>query len=105
MKHGFVETPREIACLLVDLAGVGRDVFVLDTGCGRGVFLQVLRERGYGNLYGIEIDEEIFRHCKEKFENVIFGDFLSYEFEKPFDLIVGNPPYIHFRVLGKKPKL
>jgi len=100
-KLGFVETPREIACLMVDLASVGRDADVLDTGCGRGVFLQVLKERGYRNIYGIEIDEELFRQCKKHFENVILGDFLSYEFEKSFDLIVGNPPYVHFSNLPK----
>jgi len=101
MKLGFVETPREIACLMVDLADVGRDAAVLDAGCGRGVFLQVLKERGYKNIYGIEVDEELYRHCKEHFENVILGDFLSYEFGKLFDLIVGNPPYVHFSNLPK----
>jgi adenine-specific DNA-methyltransferase len=100
-KLGFVETPREIACLLVELASVGRDAFVLDTGCGRGVFLQALRERGYRNIYGIEVDEELFRYCRERFENVILGDFLCYEFERAFDLIVGNPPYVHFSHLPK----
>jgi Predicted DNA modification methylase len=101
MKLGFVETPKEIAQLMVDLASVGRDDAVLDVGCGKGVFLQVLRERGYANVYGIEIDEELFRHCRENFENVILGDFLVYEFESPFDLIVGNPPYVHFSNIPK----
>ena len=100
-KVGFVETPREIAKLVVDLAFVGQDASVLDTGCGKGVFLQVLKESGYRNVYGIELDEELYRHCKEHFENVILGDFLSYEFEQPFDLIVGNPPYVHFSHLPK----
>ena len=100
-KLGFVETPREIAKLMVELASVGQDADVLDTGCGRGVFLQFLRERGYKNIYGIEVDEELYHHCREHFENVILGDFLSYEFEKSFDLIVGNPPYVHFSHLPK----
>jgi len=100
-KLGFVETPREIAQLMVDLASVEKEEPVLDTGCGRGVFLQVLRERGYKNIYGIEIDEELYRHCRESFENVIWGDFLSYEFENSFGLIVGNPPYVHFSNLPK----
>uniref|UniRef100_A0A7C5X3T5 site-specific DNA-methyltransferase (adenine-specific) n=1 Tax=Thermocrinis ruber TaxID=75906 RepID=A0A7C5X3T5_9AQUI len=95
-RIGFVETPREIAKLMVELASVGRDCAVLDVGCGRGVFLQVLKERGYENIYGIEMDEELFGYCRERFENVIWGDFLSYEFESLFDLIVGNPPYVHF---------
>jgi adenine-specific DNA-methyltransferase len=100
-RVGFVETPREIVKLVVDLASVGQDASVLDTGCGKGVFLQVLKERGYRNVYGIEVDEELYRHCREHFENVILGDFLSYEFEQPFDLIVGNPPYVHFSHLPK----
>jgi adenine-specific DNA-methyltransferase len=98
MKNGlgFVETPMEIAKLMVELASVGRGSAVLDAGCGRGVFLQVLKESGYKNVCGIEIDEELFGYCRERFENVILGNFLSYEFESPFDLIVGNPPYVHF---------
>jgi adenine-specific DNA-methyltransferase len=95
-RVGFVETPREIAKLMVELATVCRKEAVLDVGCGRGVFLEVLKEEGYENIYGVEIDEELFRYCRESFENVILGDFLTYEFEQPFGLIVGNPPYAHF---------
>ena len=42
-----METPREIAQLMVDLASVGQDAAVLDTGCGKGVFLQVLKEMAF----------------------------------------------------------
>ncbi len=98
-KIGFVETPKEIAELMVDLASIDKNEPVLDTGCGKGVFLQVLKDRGYKNIYGIEIDEELYGYCKKTFDNVILGDFLTYEFREHFSLIIGNPPYAHFNQL------
>jgi adenine-specific DNA-methyltransferase len=98
-KIGFVETPKEIAELMVDLASIDKNDPVLDTGCGKGIFLQVLKDRGYKKIYGIEIDEELYDYCKRRFNNVIFGDFLTYEFRERFSLIIGNPPYAHFNQL------
>jgi len=98
-KIGFVETPKEIAELMVDLASIDKNEPVLDTGCGKGIFLQVLKDKGYTNIYGIEIDEELYGYCKKEFNNVIFGDFLTYKFKEQFGLIIGNPPYAHFNQL------
>ncbi|PMP98061.1 MAG: hypothetical protein C0169_00845, partial [Thermodesulfobacterium geofontis] len=95
-KIGFAETPREIAKLIVDLASVDKSDLALDTGCGRGIFVQALKEKGYKNIYGIEIDKEFYDYCSRKFDNIIFGDFLSHKFKEQFSLIVGNPPYVHF---------
>jgi adenine-specific DNA-methyltransferase len=98
-KIGFAETPKEIANLMVDLASIDKNDPVLDTGCGKGVFLQALKEKGYKNIHGIEIDKEFYTYCKNAFDNVIFGDFLTYEFKEYFSLIIGNPPYAHFNQL------
>lgn len=101
-KVGFVETPKEIAELMVELSSIKRDGKVLDTGCGRGIFLEVLNSYNYKNVYGIEIDREFYEYCRTKWGklyNIIFGDFLSYEFKDKFDLIIGNPPYAHFNQL------
>ncbi|HEM56228.1 MAG TPA: class I SAM-dependent methyltransferase [Thermodesulfobium narugense] len=101
-KIGFAETPKEIAKLMVDLSSIEKDGIVLDTGCGRGIFLQILKEQGYKNTYGTEIDEEFHSYCSGKFGNIIFGDFLEYNFKEQFDLIIGNPPYVHFNQLPYK---
>jgi len=98
-KIGFVETPKEIAELMVDLASIDKNDPVLDTGCGKGIFLQALKDKGYKNIYGIEIDEELYDYCRRTFNNVIFEDFLTYEFRERFSLIIGNPPYAHFNQL------
>jgi len=101
-KIGFVKTPKEIAKLMVKLSTIGKDELVLDTGCGDGIFLEVLKEEGYKNILGIEIDEELYKTCVSKGFEVILGDFLSYEFEERFSLIIGNPPYAHFNQLPKQ---
>lgn len=101
-KIGFVETPIDIANLMVELSAVEKDELVLDTGCGKGVFLQALKEKGYNNVVGIEIDRELYDYCKKKFRDtfhIILGDFLTYDFKEKFALIIGNPPYVHFNQL------
>jgi adenine-specific DNA-methyltransferase len=101
-RISFVETPREIVRLMVKLSTIQKDEPVLDTGCGKGIFLEILKEEGYKNILGIEIDEELYKTCISKGFRVILGDFLSYEFEEQFGLIIGNPPYAHFNQLPKK---
>lgn len=95
---GFVETPVEIADLMVRLSTAPRSGAALDPGCGRGVFLDVLRRHGFSNVWGIEIDGDLYEESRARFGDVcrvVRGDFLSYDFGTAFDLIVGNPPYAH----------
>ena len=101
-RISFIETPKDIARLMVKLSTIQKDELVLDTGCGNGIFLEVLREKGYENVLGIEIDEELYKTCTSKGFKVLLGDFLSYEFKERFGLIVGNPPYAHFNQLPKQ---
>lgn len=66
-KIGFVETPSSIARLMISLSNVSKDALVLDTGCGKGVFLSELEKEGFRNCYGIEIDKEFYQMCHERF--------------------------------------
>jgi adenine-specific DNA-methyltransferase len=103
-RVGFVETPMEIAKLMVELITTPSNSIVLDTGCGNGVFLEKLKERGFENCVGIDIDDDCCDLCKSKFPSfeIITGNFLKYKFQKKFDLIIGNPPYVHFNALPKE---
>ena len=45
-------------------------------------------------LFAVEIDPENVAILRQRFENVFEGDFLlDCDFQTPFDVIVGNPPY------------
>lgn len=101
-KIGFVETPIEIANLMVHLITQSTDALVLDTGFGKGVFLEVLKKNQYKNVYGIEISKEFYENVHIRYGNMvklINDDFLSYKFSHKFDIIIGNPPYVHFNSL------
>jgi len=47
---------------------------VLDLGCGRGGLLARLRERGYGRLVGVELDEAAILSCVRQGLDVLHGD-------------------------------
>lgn len=44
---------------------IGKFGMVLDIGCGRGEFLELLKENGI-DAYGIDINPEMVKRCKEK---------------------------------------
>lgn len=60
------------------------------------------------NIYGLEIDVSMYNKCISRLNNLLLnygfkeynwpnlicGDILLYNFDKKFDFIVGNPPYI-----------
>ncbi len=104
----FVETPQSIAELmvsLVDLKGKKKtEISVLDAGCGRGVFLRNLANSGYENVTGIEYNAVLAKECQEEFShyNIIHKNYLNWNPETCYDLIIGNPPYSHYNSLPSK---
>ncbi|MBY9001766.1 MAG: N-6 DNA methylase, partial [Candidatus Heimdallarchaeota archaeon] len=104
----FVETPQSIAELmvsLVDLKGKEKTkISVLDAGCGRGMFLRVLAGAGYENVAGVEFDELMAEKCQKEFNqySVSNKNFLNWDSETGYDLIIGNPPYAHYNSLPSK---
>lgn len=62
---------------------------VLDVGCGRGVMLEVLQQRGW-SVWGTEIDEAVAASAQARLgpERVWIGDLPECPFAGPFELIV-----------------
>jgi len=50
---------------------------VLDVGCGRGEFLELLRERGISGR-GLEINHEMVEVCRARGLDIVEGDVVSY---------------------------
>lgn len=94
-KYGQYFTPEIIADFMVSLSNVNNSASILEPSCGEGVFLKILKQKGFENLVAYEIDEDLAKN----FQNVKYESFISAEIEDKFDLIIGNPPYIRWKNL------
>ena len=91
---GQVFTPKSIANKMISLFDIESNSKILDPCFGGGIFLETLKENGYDNLFGIELDKNLFNRINKenyKLENI---SFLETKYKNEFDGIIINPPYI-----------
>lgn len=83
---------------------------ILDIGAGTGVLsLMVAQKFSEASLTTIELDELSSKDCRMNFQksnwserlNLIQDDFLSFEFNQQFDLIISNPPFYQSTLLNE----
>jgi len=101
-------TPPEVADFIVSFALIHLDKAerAIDPACGEGVFLSALLKHGVKEVWGVDVDPNVFDKMpdsiKERVKKIIIGDALirsptlSQIFVLPenyFDLAVGNPPF------------
>jgi hypothetical protein len=108
LKFGEVLTPRILvdeflgkSCDYIDYSNP--NLKILDTGAGKGAFslgmYDILikyhsKEHVLNNmLYLIEIQEDNYNYLKDNYVNVICNDYLKYDYNFKFDIVMGNPPF------------
>lgn len=82
----FFKTPEELAKKLVDISNISDGETVLEPSAGTGNIASLIP-----NCDVIELNETNRQFLKDNGFNLIHDDFLS--FDKPYDVIVGNPPF------------
>lgn len=95
------EKNDEIIKLILDNAGLGADMDVLDVACGTGLMFEYYLKRGAASVTGIDLSPEMAKIAAQKFEHesrikVICGDVEETEFAKKFDRIVVYNAFPHF---------
>ena len=105
----FFETPPDLVDELLDAAGVGANMDVLEPQCGKGAIVERLLKRNCKSVVAVEIDKDRAEYTRDQYAGepltVIQDDFLDMDSRLPFfDAVVMNPPFSrgkdidHFRM-------
>lgn len=95
---GVVATPPELVAFMTELAAPDSPrARVLEPACGDAPFLTAFAER-YGTahqLVGVDIDPESVKTAQQRLPSATFleEDFLLWNPNESFDIVIGNPPY------------
>jgi pseudaminic acid biosynthesis-associated methylase len=80
------------------LADVPHDARILEVGCNLGNQLALLREMGYSELYGIEIQHDALRQAQLRLPGIRLAEASAFEIPYPdhcFDLVFTSGVLIH----------
>ena len=96
MDLGQVFTNKNVAEYMVSLFCIDKNAALLDPCFGAGAFLQAATLSGYSNIEGYEIDPNLYYMTKQKYPEMSLynQDFLCVDFNKQYDGIIMNPPYV-----------
>lgn len=91
---------EEIIELILDRAGIGRGIDVLDVACGTGVLFPDYIKRGVNSVTGVDISPVMAEIASAKFNDdrikVICADVEETEFEHEFDTVMVYNAFPHF---------
>ena len=97
---GMVRNETVIARIL-DLAGVGPGMEVLDVACGTGVLIPDYLGRGVASVTAIDVSPQMIRIAREKFSgegrvSFLCGDAQVWDFDRRFNCILIYNAFPHF---------
>ena len=127
-QNGVVFTPEWVASFMIDEVFKNHKITgnetILDAGCGEGVFTIITAQKFSKlsgkkiekvieeNIYFIDISKESIEKTKQNLQklsqnkitkyNAIPDDFCFHNFDKKFDYIIGNPPYVRIQNLNNR---
>ena len=135
--RGKVYTPEKLVTQILDLAGYYGEAIldkrIMENSCGDGAFLaqivdrycrvadaramtpRELRERLERHIYGIELDKDELRKCRERLDEIAASFNVrnaqwrlecndataARQYVGKMDFVVGNPPYVRVHNLGE----
>lgn len=104
---GQIFTSSEVANYMVSLINKPHDSKILEPCFGNGSFLSALKDAGYSDVTGVEIDDSLYSMCLDTYPDfkLIKSDFLSFSQENDFDAIIMNPPYIRHEKINELSQL
>lgn len=102
--YGAVSTPVEIVDFMLEVSGIEKwqGLKILEPGCGFCDFLSRIYAKHPDNEFvGIETNRQIYDIAVSLYPQfrLAFSDFLLWNTDEKYDIVIGNPPY---GVIGDK---
>ena len=97
--HDFYVTPIDCIENFINNYGIDRiKGNILEPSAGNGNVIQALRQKKVqGIITALELREEERDSLSRISDKVIIDNFLEWEADKNYDVIIGNPPYTFAR--------
>jgi len=96
-EFGAVSTPREVVRFMLRVSGIEKweGLSILEPGCGFYDFSrEIYCEHPNNSFTGVEINPKVYEIISRVFPfRTVLADFLLWETDERFDLVIGNPPY------------
>ena len=91
--YQFFPTPKEIVKRMIEMVDFSRVTNILEPSYGSCNILEEFHEKA--DVYGCEINQDMFIKSVERFPNykLYNMDFMNFEHEDGFSLVVANPPF------------
>ena len=93
----FYKTPKELVeYILTDCVKYNsfqKGSIILEPSCGDGAIMDVLKNKGFNNIDGIEYEFNRANIARSKGHNVFIGNFLETEPVTKYDVVFMNPPF------------
>jgi len=96
--YGAVSTPVEIVDFMLEVSGIEKwqGLRILEPGCGFCDFLnRIYIKHPHNEFVGIEVNRKVYDMAvslNPQFR-LVFSDFLLWNTDEKYDIIIGNPPY------------
>ena len=95
-------TPENIADFMISLLPLNKNNKILEPSAGEGIFINLLENKGFHNVDGIEFDRKLKKKANT---NIKYGDYLLMDsLENKYDGVIGNPPYVRWKNLSNELK-
>ncbi len=89
---------RKIICALTEKLEKNRNAKILDVGCASGELILLLKQKGYKNVYGVDISEKAIKQCVSKeIKTAVKADGSKTKFNAgEFDIVIASDVLEHF---------
>jgi ubiquinone/menaquinone biosynthesis C-methylase UbiE len=96
-SHWWFVGRRKLFARLIDRMGLAKEAAILDVGSGIGANLRLLREEGFNEFQGLDLNPEAQRYCSAKgLGHVQLGSILDLPFrDNEFDLLIATDVIEH----------